>query len=482
MKKLLHTTVIIGSAQVLVILLQIVRIKIIALIIGPEGIGVLGNTLAFIGLLENICLCGLHIALLRYSSEGASKKKFNQVSKLFSTTVIIHLFVSTSVILCSLLFLKQINVSIYRSQAFLSVSIFALLSLPFMILRRDFANLFNAFNKVKLLGKIKIYAALSGLATIVPLIYYFGLKGAIFSIFAAAVIMFSIIFCWYKKYLANIIKIKKSFFLKRGGARMFKFAGAHQASLIIHSLSAYLLRVFVTAKFLLAGAGIFNAAMSIGGYLLLTTSPLQVYYYPKLSSIYKNGRETKTEVNNVLRFFLILLTPAIVCILLFADIVIKLLLTDAFLPVRTILLWILIAKFFEILKAIVGLPLWVMEKFKISLSVVTIFNFILVGLSYILLKNFGLIGMAFALTIAYGLLFIFWSIASFKVFGFRIKTTNILLLITSLALFGLANWLGNYNLVARIFALVVLSIWLLMVVKKREWVTLFGYLKNKLKI
>jgi len=486
MKKLLRTTAIIGSAQILVILIQIIRAKIVALIIGPEGIGIIGNTLAFVGVLENICFLGIHIALLRYSSEEANKKRFLEISKLFSTTIFIHIIVSFLGIIISIFFLQKINLSIYQNLIYLPISLFAILSVPFLMLKADFNYIFNAFNKVKLLGKITIISSIVNLTITVPLIFLWGLKGAIFSIFANALITFFVSIYFYKfydnGYFYNKIKIKKSLFSKKESLKMFKYGGANQLAILINSFSGYILRIFVTGKLLLEGAGIFNASMRFGSYLLMLQGPLGIYLYPKISSIYKNKQETKKEINDTLRFFLIIIPPIIVCFLLFSDIAIKLLLTNAFMAVRVMLVWIFIAKFFEILQSIMALPLFVMEKFKTYLTVITIFNATLIILSYILLDKFNLIGLAIAIFISHALLFVFWLIASYKVFYFKINKANTIMLITSLFLIFLANYLSNYNFIFKFSGLIITLIWLLMVVKKNEWNALNKYMAEKILI
>jgi len=478
MNKIFRTTLIMGSSQICVIAIQIVRAKIVALIIGPAGVGVLGNTFVFLSLIENLCFLGIHIALLRYASEEISEKKYKETSQLLSTAFFIHILISSLGIVVVLLFLQKINISIYQNLNFLFVSIFALLAAPFVILYSDLANIFNAFNEIKILGKLNVFPAVIGLTSVVPLIIIFGVKGAIISIFVESVLMFLVGFRFYKHYLAGKIKIKKRFFSKKLALKMFKYGGVNQLAIIINTLAAYFLRVFVTSKLSLSGVGVFNAAAGIGSYLLTLQSPIGIYLYPKISSIYKDKQETGVEINNILRFFLIILTPLIIGILIFSDILIRVLLSREFLAVKTILLWILLVNFFQILQSIINTPLFIMEKFKIYLGVNTIFNLTLISLSYIFLYKFDLVGMTIAMSIAYGLSFIFWLIASAMVFRFRVKKENYLLLCTALALAFLTNWSKKLSLLIQLLVISITLLWLLVVVKKTEWIALNNYLKK----
>ena len=475
MKKLFHTTVLIGLSQVLMVLLQIMRAKFIALLIGPTGAGVIGNTSVFMGVLENLCYFGFHIALLRYASEKISEKNYNDAGKLLSTTFLIHIALSFLGIAISLIFLQQINTSIYQNQNLLFVSIFAILSAPFAILYGDFGNLFNALNNVKVLAKLNVFPAIVSLCSIVPLVFVFGVKGAVISFFFESLILFLISLFVYKRYYADKIKIGRSLFSKTLALKMLKYGGVFQINIIINTIAAYLIRILVTAKLSLAGAGIFNSALSMGSYLFMLQTPLSIYLYPKISSIHKDKRETAGEINRILRFSLIILIPAAVCIILFSDIAIKLLLSKAFLAIVPIIVWILIARLFDILQLLIGLPLFIMERLRTCFSITVIFNVILVGLSYALLEKFGLMGVAAAQGVSYILLFALYLVAARKTFGFQLDRINVYYIISGLCLFAVSGYFKEFNLIWRLVPLSVTLIWLVFGVKRREWVFLFNY-------
>ena len=149
MRALFETTIAIGVSQVVIIIIALVRNKIIAVFVGQEGIGVMGYTLSMAGFLENFLLLGFQVALLRYASEKVRESKLEQVKLLFSTTLFVHLLVSVIGISVALVFLKQINVSIYQSEIYSSLVAIVLLGIPLTLFRRDIVNLLNAFSSAK---------------------------------------------------------------------------------------------------------------------------------------------------------------------------------------------------------------------------------------------------------------------------------------------------------------------------------------------
>lgn len=478
MRALFKTTAIIGASQVLVMMLQLIRGKAVAIFIGSEGVGVLGNTMAFTGFWQNALLLGFHFALLRFASEEIKENRVEVVRSLFSTTILVHLMTSFIGISVALILLKQISISLYQSQTFAFPLALVLLGLPFAMLRADIGNLFNAFNRVKVLGSINVLSALVGLVIIIPLIAWLSLRGAILSIPAQSAVMLLIVFYLYHRYLRPKLDMPRLAFSKPHALRMLKFGGANQVCILINSFSAYFLRALVTAQLLLAGAGIFNAGMRLGAYVLLVQSALGIYYYPKISTIYKDRQATIAEVNNVLRFYLLLLTPVLVGIIVLADLLIRLLLTREFLPVLGILGWILAARFFEVIQSILSTPFFIMEKYKIYLSITIAFNAVLVASTYGLLIRFGLLGAAIAQGVAYALLFVLSYIGAYKVFGFRMRSVNWILLSSALGLLAMASYMSHLGWGVRGVSVGAVLVWLGLAVRKREWREVMRYLRT----
>lgn len=480
MRALFETTAIIGGSQVLVLLLQLVRGKVVAVIIGLEGVGVLGNTIAFMSFWENALLLGFHIALLRYASERVKENRLEQVRLLFSTTILVHLVTSVIGIGVALIFLKQINMSLYQSQAFSFVMAIVLLGVPLRLLRTDIGNLFNAFNMVKVLGMLNVLTALVGLVVIVPLIAWLSLTGAILSVFAQSAAMFLITLYLYHRYLKPQLGSSHWTFSKINAFSMLKFGGTNQVAILLNTFSGYILRSLVTAQLLLGGAGIFNAAMRLGSYALLLQGPLGIYYYPKISTIYKDRQGTVAEANDVLRFAIILLTPLLVVILTLADLVIRLLLTAEFLPVMGILGWILAARLLEVIQAILGTPLFIMQKYRIYLTIFAVFNVALLASTYWLLPGFGLLGAGVAQVIAYALLFAFNYAGAYNVYGFRMRPGNWALLLSALGLLAVAAYGSQQGWVFRAIPVGAVLVWLRVTVGKQEWKELWLYLQAQL--
>jgi O-antigen/teichoic acid export membrane protein len=477
MRALFETTALMGAAQIVALALQLFRGKAIAVLIGPEGAAVVGNTMAFVGFWGNMLLLGLHIALLRFGSESVKNNRLDTVRLLFSTTIRIHLLVSVMGVGVGLAFLSRIGMSLYQTQALSFPLALVLIGLPLQMLQVDIGNLFNAFNLVKAIAAVQVLAALAGLVLVVPLIAWLSLNGAILSLFAQSVVMFLIAVCLYKRHLAPRLGPPCWEFSKPYAVRMLKYGGANQLAILVNSLTAYLLRTMVTSHLLLTGAGLFNAAMSLGSYTLLLQSASSIYYYPKIAALYTDHQAVTAEVNNVVRFYTILLTPILVGVLVLARPLILVVLTDQFLPIQAILVWILTARFFEVLQGVITIPMFIMEKYKVYLGITMLANGALLAATYMFLRHFELLGAALAQAVGYALLLALSYVGARWTYAFKLRPTNLLLVGTALGLLAVSGYMGTLSWLLRVIPIGVVLVWMGVAVRKSEWIGAARYLR-----
>lgn len=477
MRALFETTALIGAAQVVSLALQLLRGKAIAVLIGPQGTAVLGNTMAFINFWQNMLLLGLHIALLRFGSESVKNNRLDTVRLLFSTTIRIHLLVSIIGVGVGLAFLGRIGMTLYQTHALSLPLALVLLGLPLLLLKTDIGNLFNAFGLVKAIAAVQVLAAVAGLVLVVPLIAWLSLSGAVLSLFAQSVVMFLIAVWLYKRYLAPRLGLPCWEFSKPYAVRMLKYGGANQLAILVNSLTAYLLRTMVTSHLLLTRAGLFNAAMSLGSYILLVQSAASIYYYPKIAALHMDHEAVTAEVNDVIRFYTILITPILVGVLVLAQPLILVVLTDQFLPVQGILAWILTARFFEVLQSVINIPMFIMERYKVYLGITMLANGALLAATYMFLRHFELLGAALAQTVGYALLLTLSYAGAHWTYAFKMKSTNLFLVGTALGLVAMSGYMGTLSWPFRVVPVGTVLAWMGIVVRKSEWSGAARYLR-----
>lgn len=154
-------------------------------------------------------------------------------------------------------------------------------------------------------------------------------------------------------------------------------------------------------------AGYWQAIWKISEtYLMLVTTTLSIYYLPKLASIHDIG-ELKKEIFYVYK--IVMPVVALLAISIFASkfLIIKILFSDAFMPMSNLFL-------FQLLGDVVKIAAWLLGFIMVAKSMTKLFVFseiffklTFVTISILLMQLYGLIGITMAFFVNYILYFIF---------------------------------------------------------------------------
>ncbi len=135
-------------------------------------------------------------------------------------------------------------------------------------------------------------------------------------------------------------------------------------------------------------------------YLMIVTTALSTYYLPKLSET-TNNKELKKEIILGYKLIMPIVVTCALLIYLLKDIIITILFTQNFTPMRDLFLWQVIG---DVLKIASWLLAYLMlAKAMIKLFIITeiIFGLTFILFSYLFTHNYGLIGMSYAHCINY---------------------------------------------------------------------------------
>lgn len=79
-KQMIKSTGIVGSAQVFTVLLQILRTKIIAYLLGPAGVGLLGILNSIVDMVRNATGMGINFSGVREISQAVATQDIDTLS------------------------------------------------------------------------------------------------------------------------------------------------------------------------------------------------------------------------------------------------------------------------------------------------------------------------------------------------------------------------------------------------------------------
>jgi PST family polysaccharide transporter len=149
-----------------------------------------------------------------------------------------------------------------------------------------------------------------------------------------------------------------------------------------------LVRNLIIDKLGIDSAGIWEGTNRISSmYLLLISSAIGVYFFPKISSV-TNSQEVKSELNFALKVFGSATIIAGLLLLLLKSFIIPLVLSNKFLPINEILVFQVFGDVFLIAKMLLSMVLLSRAKTKIMIFFEIIFTLIYVVSNYYFITNF----------------------------------------------------------------------------------------------
>ena len=400
-RHILKATSLFGGVQVFSVLISIAKSKIAAIFIGPGGIGILGLLNSTLNLIIGFTKLGLDVSAVKEISATQGEANTNKASRVINilkrlTWITGLLGAVITIILSS--WLSKIafgNANYTLSFILISIAVF------FNQLTVGNLAILQGLRKLKNLAKATLWGSFCSLLVIIPLYYYFGIKGIVPVIIFTSI--FTFIFSWYfaKPYHVKSKKIAiRDLFIE--GKQMMKLGFVLSIGSLATILTTYVIQVFITNRGGIDEVGFYNAAfIIINAYVGVVFNAMSKDYFPRLASIANKNDVLKSVVNQQAFVAILLLTPIIVVFLAFAPFIINVLFTKEFIPIIGILTFGILATLFKAVSWSLGYIIIAKGDSKLFIQTEIGFNTILLLMSILGYIYGGLTGVGISYLLYY---------------------------------------------------------------------------------
>lgn len=370
-----------GGAQAVTLVMAFLRSKLIALLIGPAGIGLLGVFNAFNSNFSTIVGWGLGTSAVRTVAGAAETERDRKVAavRTFGRRLAWAGFFGV------LLLVLPVGYLTFKSQDYAIELLVAGLAVPCVVATGMWTALLQAGGHIGSMAKSQMAASVIGLLLGLPFIYFFGTLGIAISILLAA--LAAAFFTWRA---AARLCPQTSDMPTLADIRELLYLGiALQIGAVMGSISGYLIRVLIVRSHGddlpagLADAGYYQAAFAVTGSLPgVIFSATSSDFYPRVAAA-KDENEARHIAEKQIQASLLLATPILMGLLTMGKLAVQLLYAPGFEPTIALLDWFVWAIYFFIL----GWPLGFWLIARGSKRIVATFQ----SLSYLLMVALGLL-------------------------------------------------------------------------------------------
>ncbi|SIS78386.1 polysaccharide transporter, PST family [Chryseobacterium ureilyticum] len=379
-----------GLSTLIKIITGYISVKIVASIIGPSGVALIGQLQNVTSIFTTFGAGGINNGVIKYVSEFKNEetilKKFLYVG--FKITFVLSLFLGLLIIV----FCSYLSKIILLDPKYYYVFIFLGISLLPLSLNNYFLSILNGFKEFKKFVIINIITSILGLLFTVFLVVKFQLKGALIAnVTYQSIILFVTIF-----FIRKYFWFSKEFFLGKWDKLTIKKYSSYSLmaliSVVTVPVTQMLVRGYIINKYSIQQAGFWEGINRISGlYLLFVTTSVGVYYLPKLSEI-KVDSLLRKEIFKTYKIITPIIFVCLVLIYLFRELIVNILFTKEFYPMKDLFFWQLLGDFFKIMSWLLGFLMIAKSMTKMYIITETVFAILLILISYYFINLNGVIG------------------------------------------------------------------------------------------
>ncbi|OWQ87502.1 hypothetical protein CDN99_18030 [Roseateles aquatilis] len=333
------------------LLFGLLLIKIVATLLGPSGLGLMGQFMSLTTILVLLAGGGIATGVVKYVAEY--KEAPARLHEFLSAARGYSLIASLILLAIGIAAARPLSLWIFKEPGYAFI-VYLLSVAQLGIAINSFAlAVVGGYKDVVSSNIVNTTGTLLGLLALAPLIYLWGNTGMLIGL-AVLPALPALISLWIvrRKYPEVL---RRSFKINKTDARhLFRFSLMLAASATTMPVAQMLLRSHLADQAGWTQVGYWQATIRLSdAYLLFVNMVLAGYYMPKLSEL-GPGRQQLRYMVEAMKRLLPLVAACIAAIWLLGSPLISLLFSEKFLPARELLTYQLIGDFFKIGSFIMG--------------------------------------------------------------------------------------------------------------------------------
>ncbi len=390
------TTFLFGFVQVFNIIVKVGLNKVVALLLGPNGMGVIGLYNTAINTIKTGAGLGVNQSAVRDISEANACNDHSRFSKIISLANIVIILTSLLGIVVTIALSPVLSKWQFGNHQYTVAFIWLSIVVGLNIMTEGQLAILKGMRQLRALAKASIWGSLAGLLCAIPFYYFFGEGGIVPSLIITAFValFFSNLYVRRIKYDRIKLSFKE---MAREGGPMVKMGIALMLVGFIGSVFDLIVASYISRSGSVADVGLYNAgATIITGYFGVVITAMSTDYYPRISAVYKDDAKLSEEMNKQSETGLIMVFPLVVLFVFLSPLFIWLLYSSEFYASNQYTDYAMIGTVIIIVSNCMGMILLAKQASNIFVLSVLGQRIVLIGIYIIAYKYLGLMGLGFS--------------------------------------------------------------------------------------
>jgi O-antigen/teichoic acid export membrane protein len=479
-RQIFRASAIIGAASVINMVIGILKVKVLAVLLGPVGVGLLGLYQSIMGVASTLAGCGVSssgIRQLAASQENAATLTLVRKA-LFYANLLLGL---TGMVLLWLL-REPVTHWVFGNTEHAAEVGYLGVGVLLTVFASSQTALLQGMRRIGDLGRVQVLSALASAVTGIISVLLWGRSGMIAFILAgpAASVLVA---AWYARRLPFPEAGHDWVELHRQWQAMFSLGIPLMASGLLTLVVELIARTLVMQNLGLESTGFFQAAWAISmTYLGFVLNAMGADYYPRLTSVIHDRERAVKIVNEQTEMLLLLAGPVLLAMMTLAPLVIELLYTESFAPATKILHWQVMGDIVKVMTWPMGFVVMAQGRGGMFIGTQLNWNVIYLGFVWFGLPELGLVAMGVGFFLAYLSQITVVRVVAGRLIGFKAEARNLWLFVSLILAASLifATTFFSANLSYGLGAILTLSVFIYSVHRLNALIDMLNWIKLKI--
>ena len=394
--QILKSSALIGGSSAANVAVGIVRAKVMALLVGTAGVGLMGIYNSIVDLSFPFAGLGLNTSGVRQIAESRASGDETRLARTVWVLRRVSLMLGLLGGLLLLVASGRVSLLTFEDTSHQAAIGLLALAVMFRVVSGSQVALVQGMRQVANLARIGVLGPLLGTCLALPIIYFLREKGIALSVLAVAAMMV-LVSWWY----GRKVRVKPCT-LGVGEARgevagLLKLGVALMASALMGMGVAFAIRTFVLRTLGLDAAGLYQSAWALGGlYVGFILQAMGADFLPRLTGVATDNAECNRLVNEQALVSLLIAGPGVLATITFAPLVLAVFYTAEFHPAAGILRWFCLGMALRVFTWPMGFIVFAKGRQEVFFLSELAYTAVHVGLAWWFIRLHGLAGAGMA--------------------------------------------------------------------------------------
>lgn len=481
------STFLFGFVQLFNIIIKIVTNKIVAVLLGAEGMGVIGIFNSTVNMLKIGAGLGVSQTAVRDISEATLAQNHEKISRIISLSHQILQITGLVGLIISVLFSSWISdYTMGDENHYLSFAVLGI-AVALGIYADGQLAILRGSRRLRDVAKASMLGSVIGLITTAPLYYILGKSGIVPSLIIVAMTSVLCANHFVRKIQYRQVKFTlKEMYLE--ASPMLKMGISLMLVSFLTSVVVLIISGYIRSVGGITEVGYYNAgSMILVGYFGIVMSALSADYYPRIAAIYQENDKLQEELNKQSAVSLVLVGPLMVAFIFMLPLFVETFFSSDFFPVIDYISMGIFGVFITVCSNQVDMILVAKYEVKTFIIISLIYRLIEVALTIFLYKQFGLLGVGIS-NIVLGIVHLIIMVSVvYKLYGIIFNKFFVRLAVTIFAFILGASFVsfmdsGIYKYILGVMLMLISVKYSLFVTARNFNIHFFQLLKKKLKV